>query len=144
MKTFEQFLSEAGAPSQERTGISNFFARGGRGTSKQGRLAREREEAITIANAKKREAEGLPPGSSGEQKRQEIARQMAAQKAEQEAEQKKKDAEQKKKDALAQAAELLSQRSPEEIAIAEKRKKAIERSKKRAEKKAAQQRTPEA
>lgn len=150
MKTFEQFLSEAGAPSREETAIRRFFERGGRGTSKQGRIAKENEQNAREAADAERAARGLPSGTSATRPQQEIARQLAAQKAQQqrEAEQRlaAQKAEREKQNTLSQAAQrLAAQRAsetPEEKAARIKREKAIAKSARRAAR-TAQQNNPQ-
>lgn len=134
MKTFEQFLSEANRPAFG----SQRDIKGAEKYLQSPEAGQTREHPVIARRRAREEAQRTGPrGTSISRAQQEIARQLAAQKA-------AREAEIEKQNTLAQAAERLAQRTPEEIALAEKRKKAIERSKKRAEKKAAQQTTPEA
>jgi hypothetical protein len=82
MKTFNQFISEAGAAPSHRPTIDRFFAAGGASISKQSPRQQKRDnEAKAKANAD-RNARGLPQGTSPEVSRAHIAAQLAALKAE--------------------------------------------------------------
>lgn len=132
MKTFEQFLSEAGAYGMDRRANQTFFATGGAASAhKPGRLVTQRAEAEREEQNKERERKGLPQGTTASFAKRDIQRQT-------EAEQAAQTAEQQKKDQMVKAAELLAaqKQNPEYQAKLKKAEQARKRSAQRAARKA--------
>ncbi len=81
MKTFNQFITEAGAAPSHRPTIDRFFAAGGASNSKQSQRQKKRYDESKAKAEEGRKARGLPQGTSAEASRAHIAAQLASLKA---------------------------------------------------------------
>ena len=133
MKTFDQFLTEAGAHSMDRNVNRKFLAAGGAASAhKPGRLVTQQDEAQRAKQNKEREQKGLPSGTSiSDSEKAKLKAQVEAKKSAQ-------PAEQKPKTPLEKAAEILAARrqDPEFQAQHKKAEQARRRSAQRAARKA--------
>ena len=133
MKTFEQFLNEAGAYGMDRRVNQTFFATGGAASAhKPGRLVTQRAEDQRAEQNKEREQKGLPSGTTiSDSEKSKLKAQVEAKKSVQHTEQ-------KPKTRLEKAAEILAARKqdPEFQAQQKKAEQARNRSAQRAARKA--------